>query len=107
LEEIIGDIKDEFDDETDVVYQKIDDYNYLFEGKTYLNDLCRIIGVPVEAFDDVKGEADSLAGLLLELCGQFPRKDAQLQHNGFTFKIVSVTKRRIEQVRVTIHKSEA
>jgi len=107
MEEIIGDIKDEFDDETDVVYQKIDDYNYLFEGKTYLNDLCRIIGVPVEAFDDVKGEADSLAGLLLELCGQFPRKDAQLQHNGFTFKIVSVTKRRIEQVRVTIHKSEA
>lgn len=107
MEEIIGDIKDEFDDETDVVYQKIDDYNYLFEGKTLLNDLCRIIGVPVEAFDDVKGEADSLAGLLLELCGQFPRKDAQLQHNGFTFKIVSVTKRRIEQVRVTIHKSEA
>ncbi len=107
MEEIIGDIKDEFDDETDVVYQKLDDYNYLFEGKTLLNDLCRIIGVPVEAFDEVKGEADSLAGLLLELCGQFPRKDAQLQHNGFTFKIVSVTKRRIEQVRVTIHKSEA
>lgn len=107
MEEIIGDIKDEFDDETDVVYQKIDDYNYLFEGKTLLNDLCRIIGVPVEAFDDVRGEADSVAGLLLELCGQFPRKDAQLQHNGFTFKIVSVTKRRIEQVRVTIHNTEA
>lgn len=106
MEEIIGDIKDEFDDETEVVYQKIDDYNYLFEGKTLLNDLCRIIGAPVEAFDAVKGDADSLAGLLLELCGQFPRKDAQLQHNGFTFKIVSVTKRRIEQVRVTIHKSE-
>lgn len=107
MEEIIGDIKDEFDDETEVVYQKIDDNNYLFEGKTLLNDMCRIIGVPVEAFDEVKGEADSVAGLLLELCGQLPRKDAQIHHNRFTFKIVSVSKRRIEQVRVTIHNSEA
>lgn len=104
MEEIIGDIKDEFDDEREVDYQKIDDNNYLFEGKTLLNDFCRIIGFPVDYFDGVKGESDSLAGLVLELCGQFPRKDAIVTHDNFTFKIVAVSKRRIEAVRVTIHK---
>lgn len=103
MEEIIGDIKDEFDDESEVVFRKIDDNNYTFEGKTLLYDMCRIIGVPQETFDAVKGEADSVAGLILELCGQFPRKDAVLHYNQFTFKIVSVTKRRIEEVRITIH----
>lgn len=103
MEEIIGDIKDEFDDESEVVYQKIDDFNYLFDGKTLLNDMCRIIGVPVEVFSGVKGEADSIAGLILELCGQFPRKDAVIPYNQFSFKIVAVSKRRIEQVRLTIH----
>jgi gliding motility-associated protein GldE len=104
LEEIIGDIKDEFDDDVEVTYQKIDENNYLFEGKTLLNDFCRITGFPVDYFDPVKGEADSLAGLVLELCGQFPRKDAIVTHDTVTFKIVAVSKRRIEQVRVTIHK---
>ncbi len=107
MEEIIGDIKDEFDDETEVVYQKIDDHNYLFDGKTLLNDMCRIVGVPVEVFSGVKGEADSIAGLILELCGQFPRKDAVIPYNQFSFKIVAVSKRRIEQVRLTIHPEKA
>lgn len=107
MEEIIGDIKDEFDDESEVVYRKIDDNNYTFEGKTLLYDMCRIIGVPQETFDAVKGEADSVAGLILELHGQFPRKDAVLHYNQFTFKIVSVTKRRIEEVRITIHNTNA
>jgi len=103
MEEIIGDIKDEFDDESEVVYQKIDDNNFLFDGKTLLNDMCRILGIKVEVFESVKGESDSIAGLLLELCGQFPRKDAVITYNQFIFKIVSVSKRRIEQVRITIH----
>ncbi len=103
MEEIIGDIKDEFDDESEVVFQKIDDNNYTFEGKTLLKDFCRIVGIPVEVFDSVKGDADSLAGLILEICGQFPRKDAVIHYNEFTFKIVSVSKRRIEEVRFTIH----
>jgi putative hemolysin len=107
MEEIIGDIKDEFDDESEVVFRKIDDNNYTFEGKTLLYDMCRIIGVPQETFDAVKGEADSVAGLILELHGQFPRKDAVLTYNQFTFKIVTVTKRRIEEVRITIHNSNA
>ncbi|MBX2927279.1 MAG: gliding motility-associated protein GldE [Saprospiraceae bacterium] len=107
MEEIIGDIKDEFDDESEVVFRKIDDNNYTFEGKTLLYDMCRLIGVPQETFDAVKGEADSVAGLILELHGQFPRKDAVLHYNQFTFKIVSVTKRRIEEVRITIHNTNA
>ncbi len=107
MEEIIGDIKDEFDDESEVVFQKIDDNNYIFEGKTLLNDMCRIIGVPVDVFDSVKGEADSVAGLLLELCGQFPRKDALIHYNEYTFKVVSVSKRRIEEVRLTIHNTKS
>lgn len=104
LEEIIGDIKDEFDDELEVVYRKIDDYNYLFEGKTLLNDVYRILDVEGELFDEIRGEADSLAGLMLEIHGQLPKKDIELSYNHFRFKIVSVNKRRIEQILVTLPK---
>lgn len=103
MEEIIGDIRDEFDDESEVVYRKIDENNYSFEGKTLLNDMCRIIGAPLDTFDAVRGEADSLAGLILELFGQLPVKDKVFYYNEYAFKIVSVSKRRIEEVRVTIH----
>jgi len=102
LEEIIGDIKDEFDDELEVVYRKIDDYNYIFEGKTLLNDLYRILDIEDDVFDEARGEADSLAGLMLELHGQLPKKDVEIAYNHFRFKIVSVSKRRIEQVMVTL-----
>lgn len=102
LEEIIGDIKDEFDDEVEVVYKKIDDYNYLFEGKTLLNDACRAMGISTSTFDDIRGESDSLAGLILELHGRLPKKDVVVEYNHFTFKIVSVNKRRIEQVLLTL-----
>jgi putative hemolysin len=102
LEEIIGDIKDEFDDDTEVLYKQIDDSNFLFEGKTLLNDVCRIIGVDTNTFDEVKGESDSLAGLMLELIGEIPRKDTNTSYQSFKFKIVSVNKRRIEQVLITL-----
>jgi gliding motility-associated protein GldE len=104
MEEVIGEIKDEFDDEVEVVYKKIDDYNYLFEGKTLLNDMCRLMGVDTNTFDEAKGEADSLAGLILEIRGQIPKVDAEIKYNGFNFKIVSANKRRIEQVLVTLPK---
>jgi putative hemolysin len=104
MEEIIGDIKDEFDDEIEVIYKKIDDHNYLFEGKTLLNDLCRIIGTDTNTFDAIKGEADSLAGMILEIRGQIPKVDVQVPYNGYTFKIVSVSKRRIEQILVSLPK---
>jgi putative hemolysin len=104
LEEIIGDIQDEFDDEPEIVYRKLDDFNYLFEGKTLLNDVYRITGIENGIFDFIKGDADSLAGLILELHGQIPKKDTEVTYNHFRFKIVSVNKRRIEQVLITLPK---
>lgn len=104
LEEIIGEIKDEFDDEYELDYQQLDDYNFLFEGKTLLNDVCRIVGIDTNTFDEVKGESDSLAGLILELCGQMPKKDREVLYSPYKFKIVSVTPRRIEKILVTLPK---
>jgi len=104
MEEIIGEIKDEFDDEVEVVYKKIDDYNYLFEGKTLLNDVCRIIGIDTNTFDEVKGEADSLAGLILEIKGHMPKTDMEITQGLYRFKIVTVSKRRIEQILLTLPK---
>ncbi len=104
MEEVIGEIKDEFDDEVEVVYKKIDDFNYLFDGKTLLNDVCRIVGIDTNTFDDVKGEADSLAGLILEIRGQMPKPDAEIVQGAYKFKVVAVNKRRIEQIVVTLPK---
>jgi CBS domain containing-hemolysin-like protein len=105
MEEVIGEIKDEFDDEIEVVYKKIDDFNYLFEGKTLLNDVCRIIGIDTNTFDEVKGEADSLAGLILEIKGFMPKTDAEITQGPYRFKVVTVSKRRIEQILLTLPKN--
>ena len=105
MEEVIGEIRDEFDDEVEVVFKKIDDYNYLFEGKTLLNDVCRIVGIDTSTFNDVKGEADSLAGLILEITGVMPKADEEIPYENFTFKIVSVSKRRIEQILFSLPKA--
>lgn len=102
MEEVIGDIKDEFDDEPEVIYKKIDDFNYAFEGKTLLNDLCRVIGVDTSTFDEVKGESDSLAGLILEIIAKLPEKDEEVFWGDFRFKIIACTSRRIEEVLVTL-----
>lgn len=104
MEEIIGEIRDEFDDEVELDYQKIDDYNYIFEGKTLLNDVCRVIGVDVNTFDETRGDADSIAGLILEFLGRLPRKGMEIKQQGFSFKILSVNKKRIEQVKITLEK---
>ena len=104
MEEVIGEIKDEFDDEVEVVFKKIDDFNYLFEGKTLLNDVCRIVGIDTNTFDEVKGEADSLAGLILEITGVIPKVDSEIPYNQFRFKIVSVNRRRIEQILFVLPK---
>lgn len=102
MEEIIGEIRDEFEAGEDVEFEKLDDHNYVFEGKTLLNDVCRIIGTSIDTFDEVKGDADSVAGLLLELIGMIPKKDAKVNYNHYGFRIVSVNKRRIEQVQITL-----
>jgi putative hemolysin len=101
LEEIVGDISDEFDDE-DIIFSKLDDRNYLFDGKIGLKDFCRITDIDEEAFEDAKGEAETLAGLVLELTGNFPKKGQKISFNGNIFTVESVDKRRIKQIKVTL-----
>jgi CBS domain containing-hemolysin-like protein len=103
MEEVVGDIKDEFDQEEDVDFIKISENNYIFEGKTLLNDVCRIIGVSSGYFDDIRGDSDSLAGLILEIVGAIPNSEKEITVNDVTLKVVSVTKRRIEKISLFIH----
>jgi len=102
MEEIIGDIRDEFDEESDIEYLRIDDNNFIFEGKTLLNDVCRVIGEDVNTFDEIKGESDSLAGLFLEITGRFPKIDSELDLHPYKLKIVSMTNKRIEKINLMI-----
>lgn len=101
MEEVIGEIKDEFDDEFEQDFYKIDDYNYLFEGKTLINDVCKIMGIDEAIFHEVRGESDSVAGLILEILGYLPRRNQKISVSNITFTVVAVSHRRIEQVKVT------
>ena len=101
IEEIVGDISDEFDDEP-VNYSQIDDKNYIFEGKTNLKDFYRIIDVNEDLFEDKKGEAETLAGFILEILGNFPKKTQKIIFENCTFTIESVDQKRVKQIKVTI-----
>ena len=101
IEEIVGDISDEFDDDNSN-YSKIDDKNYVFEGKTNLKDFYRIIDVNEELFETAKGEAETLAGFILEVLGNFPKKDQKIAFENCTFTIEVVDKKRVKQIKVTI-----
>jgi putative hemolysin len=101
IEEIVGDISDEFDDE-DVVFSQIDDLNYLFEGKINLKDFYRIIAVEEALFEEKKGEAETLAGFILEILGNFPKKNQKIHFQNCLFTIEAVDKKRIKQIKVTI-----
>ena len=102
MEEIIGDIKDEFDEE-DLNYKKIDENNYIFEGKTLINDVCRVIGVPSDTFDTVRGESDSLAGLIIEISGKFASVNEMISYEQYDFTVLAVDKMRIQRVKLTIN----
>ncbi|MDB5201882.1 MAG: gldE [Ferruginibacter sp.] len=101
MEEIIGEIKDEFDDE-ESINKKIDDHNYIFEGKLMINDACKLMGLPADAFDNLRGESDSVAGLVLEIAGEFPQENEVLKTADFTFIPLEIKKNRIDKVRITI-----
>lgn len=101
LEEVIGDIRDEFDEE-EMGNKKLDDMNFLFEGKTMLNDVCKLMHLNPTTFDEVKGESDSLAGLILEVAGEIPQQGSIINVGDFSFTIEEVQKNRIEKVKVTI-----
>jgi gliding motility-associated protein GldE len=102
MEEVIGEIKDEFHDIEDIEYEKIDDSNYIFEGKTMLNDVCRIIGKDTNIFDEIRGDADSIAGLILETTGKIPKVSKEIFFDSIRFTVVKVSNRRIEQIKLTL-----
>lgn len=103
LEEIIGDIKDEFDEQEENLIQRTADNAYIMDGKVLLNDVCRALDLPTDAFDEVKGESDTLAGLLLELFGRFPRQNESIRHEQFEFTILQLQKMRIAKVKLFVH----
>lgn len=102
MEEVIGEIKDEFDETVEGDYRKIDQSTYLFDGKVLLNDVCRIIGVDSGELDDIRGDADSLAGLILELSGKMPERGEEFNAAGLQFTVISVSSRRVEKIRVRL-----
>lgn len=104
LEEIIGDIRDEFDeDETSV--RKIDNDSYVVDAKIMLHDMCRAMNIGVDTFDEIRGESDSLGGLVLEIAGEFPQVNSVVSAGDFDFTVLDVHKNRINTVKVTINRS--
>jgi putative hemolysin len=105
LEEIIGDIKDEFDDE-ESVNRQLEDGSYAFEGRTMINDVCKTMNLPVDTFDKVKGDSDSLAGLILELAGKIPDINDVIVCGDFEFTILDADKSRVKKVKVVVKKAK-
>lgn len=105
MEEIVGEISDEFDEE-EAVYSKLDEQNYVFEGKTNLKQFYRILQIDGDTFEDHKGEADTLAGFILELSGRMPHKNQRIPFDGYEFTVESVDKRRIKRIKVTLTQPE-
>lgn len=100
IEEIVGEINDEFDEDIDVAYNKLDEYTFIFEGRTSLNDFCKIINEEPSTFEEVKGESESLGGLILEINSKLPRTGEKIKFKNFTFTVVAVDQKRIKRVRV-------
>lgn len=102
IEEIVGEINDEFDEDSDVAYSKLDNNTFIFEGKTSLMDFCKLAGVDHKTFDAVKGESESLGGLLLEIHAMLPNAGEKIAFDNFLFTAVAVNDKRIKKVRVHI-----
>jgi CBS domain containing-hemolysin-like protein len=101
LEEIIGEIRDETDERIEVEFTRLDENNFILEGKTPINDFCRIVGVPENFFDDVREQADSLGGLLQEISGNIPDENETIEYDGYVFTVLSLENYRIKKVKVT------
>ena len=105
LEEIVGEINDEYDEENKL-YSKLNYNTYIFEGKTLLTDFCKTLNINDEEFADVEGDADTLAGLLLEIKGDFLSIHEKIDFKNYTFEIVGIEERRISRIKVTIHEKK-
>jgi magnesium and cobalt exporter, CNNM family len=102
IEEIVGDISDEFDDE-DLVFSKLDDYNYVFDGKTALKDFYRVVKIEEEEeFENQKGESETIAGFVLEISGSFPKIGEKVLFKDYQFIVESMDKKRLKRVKVTL-----
>lgn len=102
IEEIVGEISDEFDDD-DLIYSKVDDKNYVFDGKTTLKDFYKIIKLDSDAiFEDNKGEAETIAGFVLEISGSFPKRNSKIKFENYVFTIESMDRKRIKRLKVTL-----
>ena len=102
LEEIVGEINDEYDEE-EKVYSKLNYNTYLFEGKTLLSDFIKVLHIDDDEFADVEGDADTIAGLLLEIKGDFPSIHEKISYKNYTFEVMEIEERRISKVKVTVH----
>ena len=102
MEEVVGEIRDEFDHDDNIDYVKIDEKNFIFEGKTLLNDVVRILNLENDFFDESKGDADSLAGIILELEGIIPKKDKEIGYKNIRLVPTKVSKRRIERIQICL-----
>jgi gliding motility-associated protein GldE len=100
IEEIVGDISDEFDDDS-LLFSKLDNYNYVFEGKTSMKDFYKILNIDSSPFDKLKGDSETIAGFILEISQSFPKTNSKIVFENYTFTIESVDKKRIKQVKVT------
>jgi CBS domain containing-hemolysin-like protein len=105
IEEIVGEINDEFDDD-DIIYSKLDSSNFVFEGKAHLNDVCRIMQIDSAMIKEVKGESDTLAGLIIEVEGRIPTKGEKIRFNNLDFTIESADNRKIKRIKVTVNQQE-
>jgi putative hemolysin len=106
IEEIIGEINDEFDDTDDIFFQEIDPATFIFEGKVSLNDFCKKLDLDPQIFEDVKGESESLGGLLLELNSKFPKNGTKIIFQDFEFTVLAVDARKIKKVKVHLKSLE-
>ncbi|MEL6536322.1 MAG: gliding motility-associated protein GldE [Bacteroidota bacterium] len=105
IEEIVGEINDEFDEE-DIAYNRLDENTFVFEGKTSLNDFAKVVNIDPNTFDEVKGDSESLGGLLLELNSKLPRSGEKITYQQFVFTVVAVDLKRIKKIRVFINRSQ-
>ena len=101
VEEIIGEIRDETDDKSELEYTQINEHDYIFEGKVLLNDMYRLMQISDSAFEEIKGDIDSVGGLVMELSGKIPHVNEELMYKNFRFKVLNMDSHRVKKVRVS------